>query len=127
GDRAGSAALYFSEQPIGLSVNLRRRPHNMYQTYLQGSFRAESLGGKEESTGVARSNLAQYVGRNHGRRDAQFGFRESELRAFGSHHDVAYGSKPHTAPKRRPVDAPDNWNGTPVDSIEHAGHTQRVG
>ena len=85
----------------------------------------EPLAGDEVAAGCALADLAEHVGRDHGRCDSELDLRESEHSPLVGERDVGRGHEPGSAAERMALNDGDHRGGAAVDRVEHAA--QRIG
>src|SRR6266700_265009 len=83
----------------------------------------EAFAGHEEDTGVGLANLAQDIGRDDGRRDAQLDLAKGEASALGCNDDITDGDESQAATHSGAVDSSKDRTGKVVDAIESIGQT----
>src|SRR6266545_316811 len=103
-----------------------RRNDGVHETDPVRFPRVEAVPGQKEVARLARSDGAQDIRGDDGRKDPEPDFREREDRPFRGDRDVRRGNEPDAPSDRRAVRERDDRLGARIDRAQHARHPHGV-
>ncbi len=90
----------------------------MHQADLASKDRGEAFAGHEEAARPGRADLAQDIGRDHRRSDAQLHLAKGQARRLGGNHDIAHRQQAQPAAHRSTIHPRHHRRGEEIDRVE---------